>query len=147
MAVELRNEAKYLGLFLFTCVVILLAACLPVANQAQTPAKAFTTEAPAGAYTLDPAHADLSFRVSHLGFSVYTARFAEFTAELYFDPATPRAMRVNANIDPCALLYCHHRPRVFSTPCRARNGWIPLSIRRLAFARQVSKPLLGVRCG
>lgn len=96
-----RNNWVY---FCSLAVAILLAACLPVANQDQTPAKAFTTEAPAGAYTLDPSHADLSFRVSHLGFSVYTARFAEFTAELYFDPATPTAMRVNATIDPRSLV-------------------------------------------
>ena len=96
-----RNNWVY---FCSLAVAILLAACLPVANQDQTPAKAFTTEAPTGAYTLDPSHADLSFRVSHLGFSVYTARFAEFTAELYFDPATPTAMRVNATIDPRSLV-------------------------------------------
>jgi polyisoprenoid-binding protein YceI len=58
---------------------------------------------PAGAYTLDKAHASLTFRVDHLGFSNYTARFKRFDAQLQFDPADITASSVTATIDPHSL--------------------------------------------
>jgi polyisoprenoid-binding protein YceI len=61
------------------------------------------TEVPAGSYRLDPAHASLIFRVSHLGFSRYTARFTRFDAELRLDPADPAAASVTATIDPSSI--------------------------------------------
>ena len=73
-------------------------------DQSSEAAEIFATEAPAGVYTLDPSHADLSFRVNHLGFSLYTARFTQFTAQLQFDPANPAAMSVTATIDPQSLV-------------------------------------------
>jgi polyisoprenoid-binding protein YceI len=60
-------------------------------------------ELPAGTYRLDPAHASLIFRVSHLGFSRYTARFTRFDAELELDPADPASASVSATIDPLSL--------------------------------------------
>jgi polyisoprenoid-binding protein YceI len=60
-------------------------------------------EAPAGTYTIDTSHADLSFRLSHLGFSMYTARFATFDAKLDFDPASPAKNSVTASIDARSL--------------------------------------------
>src|SRR5512140_1073575 len=47
---------------------------------------------PAGDYKLDPAHTSVTFRVSHLGFSHYTARFSRIGGDLKFDPAHPAAM-------------------------------------------------------
>lgn len=91
------------------CAFFALAAWLPenwVASQnapvpaATTPA---VTEAPAGGYTLDKAHASLIFRVNHLGFSNYTARFKRFDAQLQFDPAKPTASRVSATVDARSL--------------------------------------------
>lgn len=86
-----------------------LAACSP---QPQAPAEApaeTTTAAPdvsglpAGAYTLDKSHASLTFRVSHLGFSHYTAQFDKFDAQLQLDPANPSAASVTATVDPRSL--------------------------------------------
>jgi polyisoprenoid-binding protein YceI len=62
-----------------------------------------TAPIPAGDYTLDRAHASLIFRVSHLGFSNYTARFTRFDAQLTFDPENPEAASVTATIDPSSL--------------------------------------------
>jgi polyisoprenoid-binding protein YceI len=78
---------------------VLALASLGVAAVAQ-PVK---VEAPAGTYTLDPSHADLSFRLSHLGFSMYTAHFATFNAKLGFDPANPAKNKVTATIDARSL--------------------------------------------
>jgi polyisoprenoid-binding protein YceI len=61
------------------------------------------TEAPAGTYKLDKSHASLDFRVDHIGFSNYTARFANFDAELQLDPKNPGASSVTATIDTKSL--------------------------------------------
>lgn len=98
----------------------LIAACSPAEEPKKTetpPAESKTeatapapapivpivTEAPAGTYKLDKAHASLDFRVSHIGFSNYTARFAAFDAELQLDPKNPSASSVTATVDPRSL--------------------------------------------
>lgn len=81
-----------------------LASCSPPAQNAPPPtAAAVTTEAPAGAYHLDPAHSTLTFRVNHIGFSNYTASFASFSAELTLDPAHPELAHIGATIDARSL--------------------------------------------
>jgi polyisoprenoid-binding protein YceI len=60
-------------------------------------------DVPAGTYTLDKSHASLIFRVNHLGFSNYTARFTRFDAKLEFDPRNPAASRVTATVDAGSL--------------------------------------------
>ena len=72
----------------------------PVEVAALAPVK---TDAPAGAYKLDKAHASLTFRVNHIGFSNYTARFTNFDAQLQLDPANPAASSVTATVDPKSL--------------------------------------------
>ena len=82
----------------------LLAACTPPSRDAAPVREtAVLHDAPAGEYRLDPSHADLTFRVNHIGFSMYTARFARWDATLHFDPANPEAMRVEARIDVSSL--------------------------------------------
>lgn len=79
---------------LLTTLCLLTSAALPAADNAPVPA---------GDYTLDRAHASLIFRVDHLGFSHYTARFTRFDAQLYFDPAHPETARVTAMVDARSL--------------------------------------------
>ena len=64
---------------------------------------ASTLKIPAGDYTLDKSHASLIFKVNHLGFSSFTARFTRFDATLRFDPARPASARVEATIDPRSI--------------------------------------------
>lgn len=64
---------------------------------------AATANVPAGAYALDLAHASLIFRVNHLGFSNYTARFKRFDAKLQFDPTKLAASSVVASVDANSL--------------------------------------------
>src|SRR5687768_13802317 len=93
--------------------VAALAACSPKAEQADTettqtanPAPA-TAEAeadvPAGSYTIDQAHTSVLFRVSHMGFSNYTARFKRASAQLQFDPRNLAASSVTVNVDAKSL--------------------------------------------
>lgn len=97
--------------------VLALAACSPSGEgdkkeEAATPAPAtqpaatpapVATDVPAGTYRLDKTHATLHFRVSHLGFSNYTAAFTDFDAELQLDPKNPEASSVTARVNPKSL--------------------------------------------
>jgi polyisoprenoid-binding protein YceI len=82
-----------------------LAACSPQQTAKENaPAKiASPPNVPAGAYTLEKAHASLVFRVSHLGFSNYTAQFKHFDAQLQFDPKNLSTSTVTATVDPRSL--------------------------------------------
>jgi polyisoprenoid-binding protein YceI len=101
--------------YLSTIALLALAACSQKQEQitapapnAQEPAPAAATQpapvdVPAGAYTLDRSHASLIFRVDHLGFSNYTARFKHFDAQLQFDPANLGASSVTVTVDPRSI--------------------------------------------
>jgi len=78
---------------------IVLAAGPAVAQNA---AKA-APQPQAGQYYMDKAHTSVAFRVNHLGFSRYTARFSRVDGKLQFDPEHPTAMQVEATIDPTSL--------------------------------------------
>jgi polyisoprenoid-binding protein YceI len=83
---------------------ILLMASPAIAAAAAAPAApAAAAGPPAGTYVIDKPHASVTFRVSHMGFSHYTARFASIDGRLKFDPAHPAAMTVEATIDPKSL--------------------------------------------
>lgn len=79
---------------------VLLMAGPAVAATAPAPA---APQAPAGLYSMDKAHSSVTFRVSHMGFSRYTARFATIDGKLKFDAAHPAAMTIEAAIDPKSL--------------------------------------------
>jgi polyisoprenoid-binding protein YceI len=87
------------------------SAAPAAAQEAGEPASLAST-APAGVYVLDKAHTSVNFRVSHLGFSRYTARFGKVEGKIAFDPAHPEQMSVTADIDPASLLtnYPLHDP-------------------------------------
>ncbi|WP_129776409.1 YceI family protein [Peristeroidobacter soli] len=93
-----------------------LAACSPKQETAHQPASQAKesesvaaapaeepVDVPAGAYTIDPMHTSILFRVNHLGFSNYTARFKKATAQLQFDPANLAASTVNVAVDAKSL--------------------------------------------
>jgi polyisoprenoid-binding protein YceI len=104
-------------LIVMTAAALVLAACAPKTSEPAKTASAAPpatvagepvvppgkTPAPAGAYEIDPAHTTLEFKVSHLGFSNYTARFGKVEGKLNFDPANPAGMTVEATIDPMSL--------------------------------------------
>ena len=65
--------------------------------------RATTPPVPAGAYTNDKPHTSLVFRVSHMTYSNFTARFTGIDAKLDFDPAHLAKSRVNVIIDPRSI--------------------------------------------
>lgn len=78
---------------------LLLGAAAALALTAASAAQ----DAPAGAYALDGNHASITFRISHFGTSMYTARFDDFDIDLTFDPEHPETSHVNATIDVNSL--------------------------------------------
>ncbi|MFQ3595055.1 MAG: YceI family protein [Sphingomonadaceae bacterium] len=76
---------------------VAIAAALGLAQPVL--AQAAPIEAPAGGYALDTTHASLTWRVKHLGLSMYTARFASFDSEIMLDPKTPTNSSVTVSID------------------------------------------------
>jgi len=57
------------------------------------------TELKGGAYTLDPDHATLLWKINHLGFSTFIGRFNSFDASLDFDPENIEAAELEVIID------------------------------------------------
>jgi polyisoprenoid-binding protein YceI len=92
---------------LLCALALTLAACSPPAQEAEkvpAPAeKRVVSDAPAGSYTMDKAHTSVNFRVSHLGFSNYTARFTDMDGTLTIDPAHPEQAVLVATIDARSL--------------------------------------------
>lgn len=82
------------------CVVAKVMALVFIAGPAIAAA---APQPPAGVYVLDKPHTSVTFRVNHLGFSHYTARFAKVDGKLKFNPAAPATMTVEAVIDPQSL--------------------------------------------
>lgn len=76
--------------------VLALTACV-------SPATTDPAELPSGEWTLDPAHASVTWQVRHLGLSWYTARFDRAQASLSFDPAAPQGAQLTAIIDATSI--------------------------------------------
>jgi polyisoprenoid-binding protein YceI len=56
-------------------------------------------------YVIDTkgAHASINFAIKHLGYSVLTGRFDNFSGEFSYDPAKPEASTVNVTIDTTSV--------------------------------------------
>ncbi len=62
-----------------------------------------SSTAPAGVYTLDPAHSSVTMRVSHFGLSYATLRFNRMQATLNYDPVHPERAKLDVTIDPASI--------------------------------------------
>jgi polyisoprenoid-binding protein YceI len=113
-----------------------LAACSPppkTDTKAEAPAPAAASapqaaaapaDAPAGEYFLDPAHTSVTFRVSHLGLSNYTARFAKVGGALTFDPANPAAQKVSATIPTSSLRTDYPDPKTLDFDAKVAKEFL-----------------------
>lgn len=66
----------------------------PTASVADTP-----IEAAAGAYTLDPRHTSVIWRVRHQNMSMFTGRFDDRAGALTLDPAAPTKSTLSVTLD------------------------------------------------
>jgi len=94
---------------------------MPFSVQAETK----LTGMPSGLYKLDKTHASLTWKVSHLGLSNYTARFTEFDVDLMLNAQDPLRSRVKAVIDPTSIKtdYPHPEKKDFDTKLSNDAGW------------------------
>ena len=61
------------------------------------------TGAPAGAYTIDPNHAAIVAKVSHIGYSYSVFRFGKVTGTLDWNPAAPAATKLTAAVETASI--------------------------------------------
>lgn len=117
---------KYTTLMASAAAAVILAACgggEPPATAQDTPPAAAETpasapadaaaeaiaatlaDAPAGTYALDRNHAALAFHVGHsTGLSQYRVGFANYGANLQFNPEDPASSQISVTINPAELL-------------------------------------------
>ncbi len=81
---------------------------------------------PAGTYELDPTHASITFKVSHIGLSNYTARFTKFDATIELDPKNPHNSSVKAVIDPLSIKtdYPYPEKKDFDKKLSTNEEWL-----------------------
>lgn len=78
-----------------------LAACgylVPAQHQTIEP-----TAIRAGAYSLDPDHAVLLWKVDHLGYSTFVGRFDRLRGSLDFDPERPREAMLEVVVETASV--------------------------------------------
>jgi len=63
----------------------------------------FSLSAAAAPYEIDPAHAFIQFRVSHLGFSVLNGRFNQFAGNFTWDKGNPGASTIEVTVDTASI--------------------------------------------
>lgn len=80
-----------------------LAAAAPAATPSFPPGQKDYALAPAGTYGLDPAHAGVIARVSHLGYSMSVFRFDTVAGTLAWDPAQPEQAKVSATVQTASV--------------------------------------------
>ncbi|MCB1692966.1 MAG: polyisoprenoid-binding protein [Pseudomonadales bacterium] len=101
---------------------LLLANCFALSCAATA---ADDAGVPAGQYRLDRAHASLLFRVNHMGFSMFTARFTRFDATLLFDPAHPGESKLEATVDATSLQTDYPKPEIVDFNALLQNNqWL-----------------------
>ncbi|MCE2926316.1 MAG: YceI family protein [Rickettsiales bacterium] len=82
---------------------LLLATVLALSSTTAMAQMTPLAEMPSGKYTLDQSHASVTWKVSHLGLSNYTARFAKLDATLEFDAKDPTKSKLLATVDPASV--------------------------------------------
>ncbi|HEY7852136.1 MAG TPA: YceI family protein [Caulobacteraceae bacterium] len=59
--------------------------------------------APAGTYTVDPSHAAIVAKVSHIGYSYSVFRFGKVTGSLDWNPAAPGSTKLTASVETASI--------------------------------------------
>lgn len=88
---------------LFKSVAVLALLIILPLSAARAATETPIEDMPAGIYTMDPTHASLHWKVSHVGLSNYTARFDRFESILQLDPQDITKSKVKATIDATSI--------------------------------------------
>jgi polyisoprenoid-binding protein YceI len=106
--------------------VIILATTLSLASCVSWVfAKSPFSNMPEGTYNLDLTHASVVWKVSHLGLSDYVARFADFDANIEFDPNDVENSKITASINPLSIqtAYPNAAEKDFNQILATDEGW------------------------
>lgn len=79
--------------------VVSVSLLIPALACANTPIK----DMPSGIYEVDKTHASITWKVSHLGLSNYTARFTDLDANVMLNANSPEMSTVQATIKPASV--------------------------------------------
>ena len=80
--------------------MLLIAACASIVRPGYTSDIASLKP---GAYTIDPAHSTVLFKVDHFGLSKYVGRFNSLEASLEFDPENIEGTRLHAIVNTASI--------------------------------------------
>ncbi|HEY1926655.1 MAG TPA: YceI family protein [Caulobacteraceae bacterium] len=78
----------------------LVLAWAPLQVAMANPTTQDPAEVPAGSYVLDKAHASLTVKILHMGFSHYTLRFNGLDGSFAYDPSNWKTTAVSFTVDP-----------------------------------------------
>ena len=104
-------------------ILTLAVLALPFSAQAQEAEATPIDAMPGGLYELDKGHASLTWKVSHMGLSNYTARFTDFDSEIMFNPIDLEQSKVRATIDPTSVETDHVGEKDFNAELANEAGW------------------------
>jgi polyisoprenoid-binding protein YceI len=79
------------------------AACPPGMPPGVSCGEKDASLAPAGTYALDPGHASVIARVSHIGYSYSTFRFGQVSGQLTWNPQAPAESKLVAKVDTASV--------------------------------------------
>ena len=107
-----------INVFIMTFAVILSSCSL---TQAQTAYNVM----PAGLYQAEQSHTSLTWKVSHMGLSNYTARFSDVKADLNFDPKNLENSTLSAVVNPASVKtdYPYLEKEDFDKKLAEDSGW------------------------
>ncbi|MCJ2054199.1 YceI family protein [Methylobacterium sp. J-070] len=77
---------------------LLIATPAVTPALAQTPPTRDPAQIQAGTYAVDPAHTQVGWRVSHMGFSNYAGGFSDVSGTLELQPKNPAASKLSVKI-------------------------------------------------
>lgn len=101
--------------------ILLLILAMVIAPFSAIAETAKIEAMPSGLYKLDPTHASLTWKVSHLGLSQYTARFKKFDVDLMLDPVNVENSKVKATIDVTSIETDYPKPEEKDFNAKLRN--------------------------
>ena len=108
--------------FLLLTLSLLVA---PLCVSAQEETSVDLQAMPGGIYELDKKHSSLTWKVSHLGLSNYTARFTDFDAQIMLNPTNLQVSKVRAQINPTSIKTDYPEPEKKNFDSQLINdaGW------------------------
>ena len=96
---KFTHTARRFGASILSAAMLALPLSAAAADGGLTP----YAQMPAGIYGADKTHTSLTWKVSHVGLSNYTARFKDVNADLKYDPSDVTKSTLVATVNPASI--------------------------------------------